>query len=116
MRQVVTKKSSTILASAARTTTGQSTAFDEGNADKLSVLVDVTAASGTTPQLTVNVEWSHDNTNWFAADTPDAFTVITAAKKVCKQFDVKGLYARLNYTILGTTPSFTFSVTAISGS
>lgn len=116
MRTVVTKKSSVILASAARTTTGQSPAFDEGNSEKLTVLVDVTAVSGTTPQLTVNVEWSHDGSTWFVADTADAFAVISAAKKVCKQFDVKGLYVRLNYTISGTTPSFTFSATAVTGS
>lgn len=109
-------KATQILTSAARTATGQSTAFDEGSLDTISVMVDVTAVSGTTPSMTVNVEWSPDNVNWFAADPADAFSAITAAGKKVKQFTVKGLYARLNYVISGTTPSFTFSATAITGS
>lgn len=105
----------TILPSAARTATGQSGAFDEGNLDYLNVLVDVTAVSGTSPTMTVNVEWSHDGSTWFVADPADAFTAITAAGKKVKQFTVKGLYARLNYTIGGTTPSFTFAAYAVYG-
>jgi hypothetical protein len=109
-------KSTPILTSAARTATGQSTAFDEGSLDTISVMVDVTAVSGTSPTMTVNVEWSWDNVSWFTADPVDAFTAITATGKKVKQFTIKGLYARLNYVIGGTTPSFTFSATAITGS
>lgn len=116
MRIVETKRSAEILASAARTATGQSTAFPIGASDTLSVLIDVTTVGGTTPSMTVNVEWSHNNVDWFVADPADAFTAITAASKKVKQFAVKGLYARLNYTISGTTPSFTFSATAVIGS
>ena len=115
MSIIFSKRADTILASAARTATGQSNAFSVGNQDFLSVLVDVTAASGTGPSLTVNVEWSHDGTNWFTADPADAFTALTAAGKRTKVFQVKGLVARLNYTIAGTTPSFTFSATALTG-
>lgn len=115
MRTTESKTSAVILASAARTATGQSTAFPIGGDDSLSVLVDITAVSGTTPSMTVNVEWSHDNVNWFIADPADAFTALTVAAKRVKIFTVKGLYARLNYTISGTTPSFTFSATAVIG-
>ena len=116
MRIALTKKAATILASAARTTTGQSTAFDIGADDNLSVLIDATTVSGTSPTMTVNVEWSHDGATWFVADPVDAFTAITAAGKKVKNFTVKGLYARLNYTIGGTTPSFTFAAYVVHGS
>ena len=115
MRVDQTNQSATVLTSAARTTTGQSNAFSVGTGANLSVLVDVTAVSGTGPSMTVKVEWSHDGTNWFAGDTADAFTAMTATGKKAKQFSVKGLYARLNYAITGTTPSFTFAAYAVTG-
>lgn len=109
-RQLVTVKTS-----GATTTTGQTAGFPCGYQSTLDVFVDVTAASGTTPSLTVNVEWSYDNATWFAADTADSFTAITAATKKVKEFAVKGNYARLNYTISGTTPSLTWAATALIG-
>lgn len=115
-RIVESRTSAPILTSAARTATGQSGAFSIGTHNSLAVLVDVTAVSGTSPSMTVNVEWSHNNVDWFVADPADAFSAVTAAGKKVKRFDVKGLYARLNYTISGTTPSFTFSATAVVGS
>lgn len=105
-----------IQASAAKTATFQTPAFDEGCLDVLSVMLDVTAVTGTSPSMTVNVEWSNDGQTWFVADPEDAFTAITAASKKVKQFQVKGLYARLNCTITGTTPSFTFAAYSIIGS
>lgn len=103
-----------ILASAARTATGQSGAFSVGSTDTLSVLVDVTSVSGTGPTMTVNVEWSNNGSTWFVGDPADAFTAITVAGKKAKSFTVKGLMARLNYTIGGTSPSFTFSAHAVT--
>ena len=99
----------TPVASAARTTTGNSGALT-AQGTVLDVLVDCTAVSGTSPTLDVTVEWSHDGTNFAAADTADAFTQITAAKKTVKRFDLKGPYHRFVWTIGGTTPSFTFSI------
>lgn len=103
---------STVAASAARTTTGNSGALDVDD-NVLSLIVDVTAVSGTTPTLDVTVEWSNDGTNFAAADgTADLFAQITAASKKVKRFPVKGASMRVVWTIAGTTPSFTFSVTA----
>lgn len=116
MRTVETRKSCSILTSAARTATGNSGAIGVGGNDEVAVMVDVTAVSGTTPSMTVSVEWSHDNVSWFSADPADSFTAITAAAKKVKLFGVKGLYMRLNYAISGTTPSFTFAAVAIHGS
>jgi hypothetical protein len=110
-----TRSSKTIKASGAVTATGQSAVFDEGSANDISVMLDVTAVSGTSPSMTVSVQWSNDGVTWFNADPADAFTAITAAGKVVKWFTVKGLYARLNYAITGTTPSFTFAAYSIYG-
>lgn len=109
------KEPVTVLASAARTATHQSNAFDVGTLDSIFVFVDVTAVSGTTPSMTVNVEWSFDGASWFPAQAADSFTAITATGKVVKRFDVKGTKYRLNNTISGTTPSFTFSATVVKG-
>ena len=107
-------QTTTVHASAARTATGQTSGFTVGSGEWLAVAVDVTAVSGTTPSMTVNVEWSNDGTTWFVGDTADAFTAITAARKAVKRFEVKGLQFRLNYAITGTTPSFTFSAAVIA--
>lgn len=80
--------------------------------NNLSVNVNVTAATGTTPSLTIEVQWSQDGTTFASAATPDVFTAITATGAVVKSFQAKGRYARLKYTITGTTPSFTATVTA----
>jgi hypothetical protein len=102
-----------VVASAARTTTGQSGTLSTHGARTLDVAVDVTAVSGTTPSLTLSVEWSTDGgTTWFVGDVADAFTAITAAAKRTRRFDVKGGHYRLVWTISGTTPSFTFAVDA----
>ena len=98
-----------VVTSAARTATGNSVGIGCDSA-VLTVLLDVTAVSGTTPSMTVSVEWSTDGgTTFCAAETADAFTAITATTKVCKQFRAKSNYYRIVWTITGTTPSFTFS-------
>jgi hypothetical protein len=80
--------------------------------DVLSLLLDVTAASGTTPSMTVNVEWSMDGIAFAPAETADTFTAVTATGRKVKTFSVKAPSFRVVWTISGTTPSFTFSVTA----
>lgn len=104
-----------VSASSAKTATGQSTKQDVGTDDEISVFLDVTAASGTSPNLVVSVEWTHDGETWFTPETPDAFTALTAAGKTVKNFAVKGTGYRLVWTITGTTPSFTFAATVVVG-
>lgn len=98
-----------LVASAARTTSAQSTAFNPVQTDAVNISVSVTAASGTTPTLDVTVEWSNDGAAWCVSDVADSFVQITAAKKTVKQFVTKAPYARLAWVVAGTTPSFTFS-------
>lgn len=77
----------------------------------LSVLLNASAVSGTSPSLTVEVVWSNDGVTFVSATTPDTFTAITAAGTALKQFNVKAQYAALKYTVSGTTPSFTLTAT-----
>lgn len=105
---------STVVASAARTTSSNSGALD-ADGDNLAIFVDVTAVSGTSPTLDLKVLWSHNGTDFADADgTADTFAQITAAKKTVKRFPVKGTHFRLDWTIAGTTPSFTFSASAVA--
>jgi hypothetical protein len=98
----------TLLASAARTTSGSS----EGTAAaaelrEANILLDITAVSGTTPSMTVTVETSGEGTSWFSHT---AFPAKTAAGKDVLRLANLGSFLRVSHTISGTTPSFTFSV------
>lgn len=107
--------SARIDASAARTTTGTGGTITVGDtAGRLTILVNVTASSGTSPNMVVGLDWSLDGTTWFAADPADAFTAVTTTGAVAKSFSVKGKFARTKWTITGTTPSFTFTTDALS--
>lgn len=98
------------------TTTGNSGAiqiYETSEADNLSILLNVTAVSGTTPSMTVSVQWSNDGVTFADNDgTADTLAAITAAKATVKQFPVKGAFFRVVYTITGTTPSFTLTASA----
>jgi hypothetical protein len=102
----------TVVASAARTTTGNSGAISAGSR-QIALGLSVTAQSGTTPTLDVSIEWSQDGgTTWFVAQpTADAFTQVTTTLiNAVRVFVVKAPVYRIVWTIAGTTPSYTFSV------
>lgn len=105
----------TPVASAARTTSGNSGSLD-ADEKVLNLLVNVSAVSGTSPSMALSILWSNNGTDFHDADgTADTFAAITAASKKVKQFTVKGAYYRIDWAITGTTPSFTFSVSALTG-
>lgn len=107
--------SARIDASAARTTNGTGgTATIDSISSRLTLLVNVTASSGTTPNMVVGLDWSLDGTTWFPGDPVDAMTAITANGTAAKSFQVKGKFARTKWTITGTTPSFTFTTDAFT--
>lgn len=102
----------TAVPSAARTTSGNGAAvLSADTGDTLSLVLNITAASGTTPTLVVSVEWSMDGSNWAPAETPDAFTQMTGTGLKAKVFQVKAPNYRIVWVVGGTTPSFTFTVT-----
>ena len=102
-----------IVAAADRTTSGNSGAQITGKALNLSIIVEVTANSGTTPTLDFSVEWSADGVNFAVAQPADNFTQITTVvpTRVVKSFSVKADNFRVVWVIAGTTPHYTFQVT-----
>ena len=110
----------TTKASAAETssTTHASTAVQPGESSVI-VTVAVTAASGTTPTLTVVVEGSVDGTTWFtlgivgasgfSVGVGTAPTNLTAAATSYGAFPATP-FVRTRSVVGGTTPSFTYSV------
>lgn len=98
-----------ILSSAARTTTGQSpSTYLPKQFQSLTVYIDVTAVTGTSPSMTVDYQVSPDDgTTWFTVSSTSAITAVGKARIALA--DNIGVQARLNYTITGTSPSFTFS-------
>lgn len=98
-----------LVPSAARTTNSQiESGEDYGPIDRLRAQLNVTAASGTTPNLVVVLETTIDGTNW---DTIGTFAAKTAAgREVILVNPVIGRRVRARWTITGTTPSFTFEV------
>jgi hypothetical protein len=103
-------KTAALSLATARTTTTTSSAFGiRPERDSTMFLhVYVTAVSGTSPSLTVSLEWSHDGVNFAPADgTADAMTAITAVGGLVKGFTIKAPYFRIKETVSGTTPSLT---------
>lgn len=103
-----------LLASAARTATGTSTPVDlDGPITGAVIEISTTAVSGTTPTLTIDLQDTLDGTNFNKVVTLTASN-ITASGRVVYRLDARANpiagRVRLAYTIAGTTPSFTFSV------
>lgn len=102
----------TLVASAARTATGSSSAISVGSgAANIELELEVTAVSGTSPSMTLSVQWSVDGTNFGNVDgATDAFAAVTAVGSVVKSMPVRAPYMQFTWTITGTTPSLTFSI------
>lgn len=97
----------TLIAPGTRTAAGSEGARVAGSNDTARLTLNVTAASGTSPTLTVTVEHSADGSTW---TTLGSFTAATAVGTQRKVFSGLDQYVRGSWTTGGTTPSFTFSV------
>lgn len=98
----------TLVASGAQTATGSGSAVEIADKGSVRLLLDVSAASGTTPTLDVTVETSYDgSTGWTSLGT---FTQKTAVSSQRKNFSGADRFVRASWVIAGTTPSFTFSI------
>lgn len=104
----------TIVASAARTVSGNSGPIDGvGGAKTLRVQLDVTAAAGTTPNLAVLIEDTLDaGASWNSIGTFAAR--VAAGREVINITSPFSSTIRVSWAITGTTPSFTFSVVAFA--
>lgn len=102
----------TILSSAARTSTSYSSMFDLGSFDEMICIVNVTAASGTTPTLDITLQYSPDNVNWFD-DPVEHFSQFYGVNNQVAKITNFGKYVRWKYTVGGDDPSFTFTIEVI---
>jgi hypothetical protein len=105
----------TLLPSAARTASGVSAMFTTHRTVKALVIeVDVTAVAGTSPTLAVALEDTFDGSDW--NKVADVATSITAAGRTVLRLNAQATPLtdrhQLSFTIGGSGPSFTFSVTA----
>lgn len=100
---------------AAQTANGQTAALSGwGEVAQMRLQLNVTAVSGTTPSMTVQIQDSPDGVNWYNV-TGGAFTAVTAVG--VQALNITGPVfdkIRAQWTITGTTPSFTFDVLAAS--
>ena len=103
-----------VLPSAAYTATGQSEQYSTyGPITAMVVEINVTAASGTTPTLDVDIEDSFDGTTWNKVSDINAANITTTGVTVKRINLIDNPCTdrlRFKYTIGGTTPSFTFTV------
>ena len=107
-RRYPAKGQEVVVPSAARTTTGSGTAVTGWARGGASSQLKITAASGTTPNLVLRVQDSPDGTSWTTRDTFPAQTgTATVVRSLPEGMD---RFQRCDWTITGTTPSFTFEV------
>ena len=103
-------KAVTLKSSGATTATGTTTAV-EVDGGTIRLKLDVTAASGTTPTLDVQLQTSSDNgvsDSWRSLGP--AFTQATGVTHQYTSVGGVDRFVRASYTIGGTTPSFTWSL------
>jgi hypothetical protein len=100
----------------ATTSSGTSREFPEVASFNRGVCyLSVTAASGTSPTLDVKIEEKDPvSGSWFTISTFTQVTTGTSSQR--NVFEIYGTSVRANWTLGGTTPNFTFSVTLIAGS
>lgn len=105
-----------LLASTTQVASGaSSTIGGYGGANTLRIQLFNSAVSGTTPSLSVFVEDTLDEANWFGIAT---FSPITSAA-VGQMVNVTAPFAarlRVRWVITGTAPSFTFGLLVASQS
>lgn len=80
-----------------------------GPVGAMTATLTVTAGTGTLPTADVIVEHSHDNSTWA---TLGSFTQATGATSEVKTFGPIRRYIRGKATIGGTSPKFTFTLSA----
>lgn len=122
---IVAVNRAVIQPSAAQTASGQTVAQQPGFYREILFLLKITAVAGTTPTLNCFVDVSDDGgTTWYqAAQLGPANIASVPAAPFSSQYlltmaaaNANGAFGdtyRVRWTIGGTTPSFTFQITAI---
>jgi hypothetical protein len=108
----VNTEAKTLAASAARTASGTGSAVALGESKNLRLTLAVTAKSGTAPSLFVQIETSADGSTWRSLGGFTALNDATGSQTL--SFPGADRYVRAKWTVSGTDPSFTFSVSGES--
>ena len=98
------------VASAARTTTGTSSTLDSAGFGVISFQISTTAISGTSAAFQISFDVSEDGSVWTELIKTVRFTAISDYR--FQRASLSAKYYRFRWTITGTTPSITFSVTS----
>lgn len=105
-------------ASAAATAGGTSGPLNVGASTALAVGVTVSAKSGTSPKLTLLVEWHGSDGNWYqlwkATQVTTTGATTTTVGPGCATAGALPGTVRFRWAVSGTTPSFTFSASVIA--
>jgi len=99
----------TLMASAARTSSTTSEIYEVGDKGTLRLDLDITAVSGTTPSMHVQIETreSYSTGTWRVVDAFGPKFVVGSERRSMSGLD---RFVRAVCTLAGTTPSFTFSL------
>ena len=104
-------------ASAAQTANGNTANLSVSQYHELAVGVNITAVTGTSPSMTLNVDTLGADGIWYTIYTSSAQTaagaVVTSIGAGLATNQSFGQTIRLRWTITGTTPSFTFSASIL---
>lgn len=104
----------TLHASQAETASGQSATFDVSNFYDGLLFIDVTAVSGTTPQLSLQLQTQDPvSGKWVPLSTQPSIPAITSTYTNVFYVTNYGQLVRLTWTITGTNASFTFSASLV---
>lgn len=98
---------SVLAPAAVRGTNGAGAAVPVESAHTARLTLDVSAAGGGTPTMTVTVETSEDAASWRSVG---AFPAVTAAGQQRRSFSGLDRFVRASWALGGTTPTFTFAV------
>jgi hypothetical protein len=83
---------------------------DIGDSANAHVEIIVTTITGTSPTLTVSIQWSEDGTNFADPQAAaDALTAITATGNYLKSFPVEGKWFQLKCVAGGTVTNITWT-------
>jgi hypothetical protein len=104
----------TVANNAAITTSGNSSGVvvqPVGNVGgAVSCHVAVTAVSGSSPTLTVSLQWSQNNSTWINANADETLPAITTAGVSLLTVPSRAAFVRAAWTVGGSTPSFTAAI------
>jgi hypothetical protein len=72
--------------------------------------VAVTAVSGSSPTLTVSLQWSQNNSTWITANADETLATMTTTGAALLTVPSRAAFVRAAWTVTGSTPSFTAAI------